>query len=261
MPESLQRLDHRVGVRRRALDVRPVEQRGDARRRSRPARETRLPMYASSGRNAGASLCRTKRDVARPPSSGTSVPMLRSRPSQMCRWVSTKPGHDDHARRVDRLGVCRSPGRDRPRRSGRPRSARRRIVKSPTAGSMREHGAAPDQRPARRARPEVDDPTGTAWGAAAAFGGRAPDHQPPGALVVPLDELLDVAQPGTGRSRPAPARPMIIGPSLGAQAQEGQDGEDEGEQQRRRPAAPMKVARPPASAAPPRTAAVMLVSA
>jgi hypothetical protein len=26
------------------------------------------------------------------PSSGTSVPMLRSRPSQMWRWVSTKPG-------------------------------------------------------------------------------------------------------------------------------------------------------------------------
>ena len=101
-PRLPQPLDRGVGMLGRVGDVRPVEERGDARVDGAPARSAgrRRTRLRADRRCARCRRCRG----SSPDRAGRSGRMLRSWPCQMCRCESTKPGHDDHVRGVDHRG-------------------------------------------------------------------------------------------------------------------------------------------------------------
>ena len=176
--------------------------------------------------------------------------MLRSTPSQMWRWLSTKPGHDDHAGRVDDHRHRRPPALGRRRRSGRRRSARRTPSTSPIWGSMlstnpflinlRSVGTTEKSLPCRV---DVGD-----VGVLDDVGCRASVVAPAGSCVL----TSSLRSPTWNRTIPTSTRrPMIIEPSVGDSPRNGRAVMMSAS----RTAAtvlPMNVARPPASAAPPK---------
>ena len=127
----LERLDRGVGVLRRVEVVRPVEQRRDA----AVERLERADQVAGVGVLGAVELAHRAvqaREVVRERPVGADVAEERL-PGVAVRVDQAR--HDDAVGRVDDLGVAGVEVRARRPRSRRSRSGRRRVSKSPTAGS------------------------------------------------------------------------------------------------------------------------------
>ena len=101
-PGVVQRLDHRVGVGGRALDVRPVEQRRDT-RIDRPERRDQVADVRILGSERRCELVQDERDVAGPSFQRDVGPDVAEQALPDVTVGVDEPGHDDHVRRVDDL--------------------------------------------------------------------------------------------------------------------------------------------------------------
>jgi hypothetical protein len=132
------------------------------------------------------------------------------------------------------------------------------LVKSPTSGSRLSTVPPADQRPARRHHTEVG-PRGVEVGDVGRRRHAAPDRPASRSLVVALHELLEIA----GLEQQDAEEHQNAGDHQAVLGAESRNGSAFRISARSTDAtvAPMNVARPPDSAAPPSTAAVMLASA
>ena len=101
----VERLDHGVGVRRRALDVRPVEQRRDP-GVDRAERRDEVADVGVLGSERRRELVQHVRDVARPTLERDVGADVAQQAFPDVTVGVDEPGHHDHAGGVDHLGVA-----------------------------------------------------------------------------------------------------------------------------------------------------------
>ena len=187
----LQRLDHRVGVRGRGLDVGPVQERRDPRVDSAECREQVADVRVLRPERRR-QLVQDERDVAGPALERDVRADVPQEPLPDVTVGVDEPGHDDHPRRVDRLGVRgHEVGTDLDDRAAVDQDVRGREVAD--VPIHREYGPGAEQDPSRRRHGEVDARR-VHLGDLGHLGWAAPHDPAAGPLVVPLRELLEVAQ-------------------------------------------------------------------